>query len=62
MPKIFSKYINVSPLMVLVSMVFGTYLGGIIGMLVAIPAAACIQIIFQEFFAWRTFEWKKLNK
>ncbi|MDR3127856.1 MAG: AI-2E family transporter [Bifidobacteriaceae bacterium] len=55
MPKIFAKYINISPLMVLISMVLGTYLGGVLGMLIAIPTAACIQIIAQEFFNWRAF-------
>jgi predicted PurR-regulated permease PerM len=53
LPKIFAKYINVSPLVVLVSMVLGTYIGGILGMLVAIPFAACVQTIAQEFFHWR---------
>ncbi|MDR2748905.1 MAG: AI-2E family transporter [Bifidobacteriaceae bacterium] len=58
LPKIFAKYINVSPLVVLVSMVLGTYIGGILGMLVAIPFAACVQTIAQEFFYWRSQQGK----
>ena len=43
-PLIFSKTVEVSPLVTLMAIIIGTSLAGFIGALVAIPAAASLQI------------------
>ncbi|MEI6022489.1 MAG: AI-2E family transporter [bacterium] len=55
-PIVYSKSINLSALIIVIASVFGAELGGILGILMAIPVAAVIQIICietYEFFANR---------
>jgi len=46
MPLVFSKYVNLSPLTILLALVVGEKLGGIMGMFVATPVAAVINVIY----------------
>jgi predicted PurR-regulated permease PerM len=46
-PLIFSKTVEVSPLVTLLAIIIGTALAGFIGALVAIPAAASLQILLR---------------
>jgi predicted PurR-regulated permease PerM len=47
-PAIYSKNVDVSPLIVLVSILIGAAVAGIIGALIAIPVAATIQVVGRE--------------
>jgi predicted PurR-regulated permease PerM len=44
-PMVFSRTLEVSPLTVLLALIFGASLAGFIGALVAIPVAASAQIL-----------------
>jgi predicted PurR-regulated permease PerM len=48
-PLIYGKTVQLSPLVVLTSVLVGASLGGILGAMVAIPVSASIQIIVREF-------------
>jgi predicted PurR-regulated permease PerM len=50
-PIVYSKTVQVSPLLVLISILLGAALAGILGALVAIPAAASAQILARDYFA-----------
>jgi predicted PurR-regulated permease PerM len=47
-PLVYSRAISLSPLLIVLASVIGAELGGIIGVLLAIPAASVMQIIFEE--------------
>ncbi len=48
LPKIMGRVLGLSPVWVLVALVLGAKLGGIVGVVIAIPAAAVVVILFQE--------------
>lgn len=50
-PLVYSRVISLSPLLIILASVIGAELGGIIGVLLAIPAAAVVQIVITEFLA-----------
>jgi predicted PurR-regulated permease PerM len=50
-PKIQSKRIDLSPLVILLSVTVGIYLFGILGGIVSIPTAGCIKVISEDYFA-----------
>jgi predicted PurR-regulated permease PerM len=52
-PQIQKRAVAVHPFVVLVAVLFGATLFGIIGALMAIPAAASAQIAIREWWAWR---------
>ncbi|HEV2773146.1 MAG TPA: AI-2E family transporter [Thermoleophilaceae bacterium] len=52
-PRIMSRTVAVDPFVVLVSVLFGSALFGVIGALLAIPAAATVQVAIREYFAYR---------
>jgi predicted PurR-regulated permease PerM len=52
-PRIQQRTVQVHPFVVMVSVLFGATLLGIVGALVAIPAAASIQIALREWWAYR---------
>jgi predicted PurR-regulated permease PerM len=52
-PRIQSRAVNVEPFVVLVAVLFGSTLFGILGALLAIPAAATIQIAIHELVEFR---------
>lgn len=49
-PIVDSRTVQMAPLLVLVSAILGISLGGIIGALVAIPLAGCLQILVKDYF------------
>jgi predicted PurR-regulated permease PerM len=53
-PQIQRRTVQVQPIVVLVAVLFGSTLLGILGAIVAIPLAACIQILVREWWAWRS--------
>lgn len=52
-PMVFSKTIDISPLVVGVAALFGGVLFGLVGALVAIPAAASLQILVKDYLEKR---------
>jgi predicted PurR-regulated permease PerM len=52
-PRIQAKAVQLDPLIVLVSVLFGSQLMGVLGALLAIPVAASIQITIREYTALR---------
>jgi predicted PurR-regulated permease PerM len=55
-PQIQRRAVDVHPFLVLVAVLFGSTLLGVIGALVAVPAAASLQIVFREFMREREDE------
>jgi predicted PurR-regulated permease PerM len=46
MPLFFSRYVNLSPLSILLALVVGEKAGGILGMFLATPVAAVLKVIY----------------
>jgi predicted PurR-regulated permease PerM len=51
-PQLQKRAVEVEPFVIIVAVLFGGTLLGIVGALLAIPAAASIQIALQEWWAW----------
>lgn len=47
-PLVFGRTIQMSPLMILMAILFGTALGGLVGAIVAIPVTACLGVLFEQ--------------
>ena len=52
-PQLQKRAVQVEPFVIIVAVLFGGTLLGIIGALLAIPAAAAIQIVISEWWSWR---------
>jgi predicted PurR-regulated permease PerM len=52
-PQIQRRAVNVEPMVILIAVLFGATLFGVIGALLAIPAAASVQIVIKEFIGYR---------
>lgn len=52
-PQIQRRAVNVEPMVILIAVLFGATLFGVIGALLAIPAAASLQIVIREFIDYR---------
>lgn len=48
-PKLLSRSIKVHPLIVIISLIFGSAVGGFLGMLLAVPVGAYIKLVFVRF-------------
>ena len=48
-PRMMAFSLNLSPLLVLVSLIFWGWLWGILGMVLAVPLTATIKIIFENY-------------
>ena len=46
-PKVFGDAVHLSPMLIIIAFVVGGYLGGILGLFVAVPVAATLRILFQ---------------
>lgn len=60
-PTIMSKTVALKPLVVLISVLFGVELFGVLGALLAIPAAAIIKVIGADIVAHRRPGWVELD-
>ena len=47
-PKVLGKAVGLSPIIIIFALLIGAKLGGIIGMLLSVPAAAALSVIIQE--------------
>ncbi len=52
-PKLLSHSIQIHPLIIIVSIIFGSALGGFLGMLLAVPVGAYVKLIFTRFIDYR---------
>lgn len=52
-PQLQKRAVQVEPFVIIVAVLFGGTLLGIVGALLAIPAAAAIQIVLSEWWSWR---------
>lgn len=52
-PKLLSDSISINPMLVIVALLVGGSLGGILGMLIAVPVAALLKKELDRFIAWR---------
>lgn len=52
-PKLLSHSINIHPLLVMISLIFGSAIGGLTGMLLAVPVGAFIKVLFVKFIDYR---------
>lgn len=48
-PKLLSKSIEIHPVLVIISLIFGSAIGGLLGMLLAVPVGALIKLIFARY-------------
>jgi predicted PurR-regulated permease PerM len=48
-PRLFGESLGVSPLMILISIILGGRLFGVIGILIAIPFAAILDVIWKDY-------------
>ena len=55
-PKLLSSSIEIHPLLVFAAMIAGSAIGGLVGMLVAVPLAALLKIQFDKFIARKEAE------
>lgn len=45
-PKVFGDAVHLSPMLIIIAFVTGGYLGGILGLFIAVPVAAIVRILF----------------
>lgn len=48
-PKLLSKSIEIHPVLVIIFLIFGSAIGGLLGMLLAVPVGALIKVLFVRF-------------
>lgn len=46
-PKVFGDAVHLSPMLIIIAFVVGGYLGGILGLFIAVPIAATVRILFE---------------
>ncbi len=61
-PKIQSKRLNLSALVILIAVTVGVYLFGILGGIISVPVAGCIKIIIDDYLKNRRFTATKTKK
>ncbi|MGZ8708404.1 MAG: AI-2E family transporter, partial [Gaiellaceae bacterium] len=52
-PVIYHRTVKLSPLAIALSVAAGAELGGVVGVLLAIPFAGAVKVISSELLAWR---------
>ena len=60
-PLVYGRSVHVNPLVTIVSLLIGAQLLGILGVLLAIPTAAAIQIILRDWWAAKGLKTPKLE-
>jgi predicted PurR-regulated permease PerM len=61
-PKLLSRSIKIHPLIIIVSLIFGSAIGGLLGMLLAVPVGAYLKLVFVRFVENRTLKKSDLKK
>jgi predicted PurR-regulated permease PerM len=52
-PKLLSQSIQIHPVLVIISLIFGNAIGGLLGMLLAVPVGALIKVLFVRYIDYR---------
>ncbi|WP_313132017.1 AI-2E family transporter [Anaerocolumna sp.] len=52
-PKLLSQSIEIHPVLVIISLIFGNAIGGLLGMLLAVPVGALIKVLFVRYIDYR---------
>jgi predicted PurR-regulated permease PerM len=60
-PLVYGRAVNVNPLVTIISLLVGAELLGILGVLLAIPTAAAIQIVLRGWWSARGFKVPELS-
>lgn len=60
-PKIMNKAVGLNPIIVIITMLIGAKLGGVVGVILAVPAATIIGIFLEDFFANKKEQANKLE-
>ena len=55
-PKLLSQSIKIHPVLVIISLIFGNAIGGLFGMLFAVPVGALIKLLFSRYVDTRLKE------
>ena len=61
-PRLLSASIDIHPVLVIVSLIFGSMIGGFLGMLVSVPVGALCKIWFERLVEYRTETKNKLEE
>ena len=61
-PKLLSRSIKIHPLIIIISLIFGSAIGGFLGMLLAVPVGAYIKLVFVRFIDSRIARKEELKK
>ncbi len=61
-PKLLSNSIQIHPLVIIVSIIFGSALGGFLGMLLAVPLGAYVKLVFTRFIDHRLSRKRELEQ
>lgn len=52
-PKLLSQSIQIHPVLVIISLIFGNAIGGLLGMLLAVPVGALIKLLFVRYIDYK---------
>ena len=61
-PKLLSRSIKIHPLIIIVSLIFGSAIGGFLGMLLAVPIGAYLKLVFVRFIDNKTIKKDGMEK
>jgi predicted PurR-regulated permease PerM len=61
-PKLLSKSIKIHPLIIIISLIFGSAIGGFLGMLLAVPVGAYLKLIFVRYIDNKTNKKNEMEK
>lgn len=61
-PKLLSRSIKIHPLIIIISLIFGSAIGGFLGMLLAVPVGAYLKLVFVRYIDNRASKKQKLDK
>lgn len=60
-PKLLSRSIKVHPLIIIISLIFGSAIGGFLGMLLAVPVGAYVKLVFVRYVDNRAERKRKIK-
>ncbi len=61
-PKLLSRSIKIHPLIIIISLIFGSAIGGFLGMLLAVPVGAYIKLVFVRYIDRRAARKEEATK
>jgi predicted PurR-regulated permease PerM len=61
-PKLLSRSIKIHPLIIIISLIFGSAVGGFMGMLLAVPVGAYIKMVFVRFVDKRLIHKERIKQ